>query len=116
MALSKDCLPCDDIAGFLSLPTVVRSPVVKKSTAAYLWKSFESKIRPSLLLVTPKPCFVPSEVTACSTMLGLPSTRFTTSCSQPEDLVKTRIDFWLLARIVAGREAVAATTAPVFTK
>src|SRR5947207_8482295 len=77
------------MGGFLSVPTVVRSPVVKKSTAAYLWKSFESNTPPSLLAVTLKPCFSPREVTAFSTLLGLSPIFFTTSCSKPVDLVKT---------------------------
>src|SRR5437868_10993538 len=115
MELRKDCLPCADIGGFLSVPIVVRSPVVKKTAAAYLWKSFESKTRPSLVQVTLNPCLSPSEVIACSTMLSLPPTRFTTSCSHPDDLVKTRTDFFLAAKMRDGMAAVAATTAPVFT-
>src|SRR6185312_14105207 len=115
MALRKDCLPCADIGGFLSVPTVVRSPVVKNATAAYLWKSLESKTRPSLVQVTLKPCLLPSDVIACSTMLSLPPTRFTTSCSHPDDLVKTRTDFFVPAKMCEGRAALAATTAPLLT-
>jgi len=48
MASSKDCLPCDDIGSasslFLSWSNL---RVVKKSTAAYFRKSFESKTPPS---------------------------------------------------------------------
>src|SRR6202022_2692322 len=51
-------------------------------------------MRPSLEQSTSKPFFLPSSVTAVSTMLSLPSLRFTTSCSKPEDLVKTRRDFF----------------------
>src|SRR5579871_34328 len=110
----SDCLPSGDIGGFLSVPGMVRSPVVKKSTALKLRKSFESKIRPSLLEVTPKPCFAPSEVTAWSTMQGLPADVFTTSCSNPDDLVKTRTDFLSEAKNSVGRERPIVATVAVF--
>src|SRR5437764_1766922 len=103
------------MGGFLSVPTVVRSPVVKKSTAAYLWKSFESNTPPSLLAVTLKPCFSPREVTACSTMLSLPSTRLTTSCSQPDDFVETSTDFLPAANNQFGKVILPAATHPVCT-
>jgi len=51
-------------------------------------------MRPSLEQVTSKPFLAPSSVTVVSQMLSLPSLRFTTSCSNPEDLVKTRRDFF----------------------
>src|SRR5439155_8630559 len=98
---------------FLSVPTVVKSPVVKKSTAAYLWKSFESKTAPSLVAVTSKPCFFPSVVIAASRMLGLALVVFTTSCSNPEDLVKMRTDFLPAANRPFGRTRLAPATAPV---
>jgi hypothetical protein len=55
--------------------------------------SEESKILPSLEHSTWKPCFLPNSVTTVSQMLSLPSVRFTTWCSKPEDLVKTNKDF-----------------------
>src|SRR5260370_35648799 len=51
-------------------------------------------MRPSLEQVTSKPFLAPSSVTVVSQMLSLPSCRFTTACSKPEDLVKTRTDFF----------------------
>src|SRR5882724_6212335 len=51
-------------------------------------------MRPSLEQVTSKPCLAPSSVTTVSQMLSLPSWRFTTACSKPEDLVNTRTDFF----------------------
>src|SRR6266853_5726 len=50
-------------------------------------------MRPSLEQVTSKPFLAPSSGTAVSQMLSLPSWRFTTACSKPEDLVKPRTDF-----------------------
>src|SRR6266478_8224036 len=50
-------------------------------------------MRPSLVTPALYPCRFPRSVTASSTMLGFPSTRFTTSCSHPEDFVKTRTFF-----------------------
>src|SRR5713101_2831405 len=50
-------------------------------------------MRPSLVTPTLYPCRFPRSVTASSTMLGFPSTRFTTSCSHPEDFVKTSTAF-----------------------
>src|SRR5713226_7743904 len=51
-------------------------------------------MRPSFEQVTSNPFLLPSSVTAVSTMLSLPSLRLTTSCSKPEDLVKTRRDLF----------------------
>src|ERR1700756_1418359 len=93
MEVSRVCLPAADIGGFLSVPGVVRSPVVKKNTAWCAWRSFESKMRPSLEHLTSKPCFLPISVIAVSQMLSFSPWRFTTACSKPEDLVKTRSDF-----------------------
>jgi hypothetical protein len=112
MASSKDCLPCDDIGGFKSVPVVVKSPVVKKSTAACFRKSFEWKTLPSLVAVTSKLCCFPSAATACSTMLGFPPVVFTTSCSKPEDLVKTRTDLLPAANSSWGNAKLAPTIAP----
>src|SRR5256885_9329141 len=92
MEVNKVCLPLAVIGGFLSVPGWVRSPVVKNKTLWKEWNSEESKILPSFEHWVAKPCFLPSSVTAFSTMLSLPSVRFTTSCSQPEDLVKTSND------------------------
>src|SRR5207253_8517068 len=39
------------------------------------------------------PCLFPSSVTVSSMMLGFPSTRFTTECSNPDDFVNTSTDF-----------------------
>src|SRR5882724_2564973 len=50
-------------------------------------------MRPSFVTPTLYPCRFPRSVTASSTMLGFPSILFTTSCSQPEDFVKTRTVF-----------------------
>jgi hypothetical protein len=47
-------------------------------------------MRPSLVQVTSKPFFLPISVMAVSAMLRLSPWRFTTWCSKPEDLVKTR--------------------------
>src|SRR4029077_19715023 len=113
IASSKDCLPCDDIGGFESVPVVVKSPVVKKSTAACFRKSFESNTLPSLVEVTSKPCFFPSTATAESTMLGLPPLIFTTSCSNPEDFVKTSTDFFSAANRHWGTAKLAPAAAPV---
>src|ERR1700730_5313591 len=55
-------------------------------------------MRPSFVTPTLKPCLFPRSVTASSTMLGFPSIRFTTSCSQPDDFVKTSTFFSLAAR------------------
>src|SRR5258706_3197698 len=60
-------------------------------------------MRPSLEQVTSKPCLAPSSVTAVSQMLSLPSWRFTTACSKPEDLVKTRTDFFCAENRRRGR-------------
>ena len=109
MASSSFCLPSGDMGGLPSVPIVVRSPVVKKTTAAYLWNCVSSKIRPSFVTPTWNPCLSPRAVTASSTMLGLPSTRFTTSCSKPEDFVKTSTDLCG----AAGRRLPSARPAPV---
>src|SRR2546423_1430327 len=47
-------------------------------------------MRPSFVTPTLNPCLFPMSLTTSSTMLGFPPTLFTTSCSQPEDFVKTR--------------------------
>src|SRR5258708_38692440 len=88
------CLPLGDIGGLPSVPSVVRSPVVKNTTPAYEWSSFESKIRPSLVARTLNPCLFPRSVTVSSTRLGFPPTLFTTSCSQPDDFVNTSTDLF----------------------
>src|SRR5258708_6138884 len=88
------CLPLGDIGGLPSVPSVVRSPVVKNTTAAYEWNSFESKIRPSLVTPTLNPCLFPRSLTVSSTRLGFPPTLFTTSCSQPDDFVNTSTDLF----------------------
>src|SRR5260370_39121294 len=51
-------------------------------------------MRPSFVTPTLNPCLLPRSLTASSTMLGFPSTRFTTSCSQPEDFVNTSTDLF----------------------
>jgi hypothetical protein len=66
-ASSNACLPCGVMGGFPSVPGLVRSPVVKKNTAACFRKSLESKIRPSLEALTSKSCCSPRTVIACST-------------------------------------------------
>src|SRR5215471_16711659 len=114
MARSSDCLPSREIGGFLSVPGVVRSPVVKNRTAACLRKSPESKTRPSLVAVTSKPCFVPSKVIPCSTMLGFPSILFTTSCSKPDDFVNTSTDFFSEPKKFVGRAILAPVIAVAF--
>src|SRR5262249_54360088 len=81
------------IGGCLSVADSSKSPVVKKKTAPNPAKSLESKMRPSFEHTTLKLFFFPSSVTAFSTMLNFPSTRFTTSCSHPEDFVNTSTDF-----------------------
>src|ERR1700746_634073 len=50
-------------------------------------------MRPSLVQVTSKPFFLPSSVMAVSARLRFVPWRFTTWCSKPDDLVKTRRDF-----------------------
>src|SRR5216684_653474 len=55
-------------------------------------------MRPSLVTPTLYPFRFPKSVTASSTMLGFPSIRFTTSCSHPEDFVKTRTSFSFAAK------------------
>src|SRR6266478_9035845 len=50
-------------------------------------------MRPSLVTPTLYSCRFPRSVTASSTMLGFPSILFTTSCSHPEDFVKTSTVF-----------------------
>src|SRR5579863_6831714 len=87
------CLAATDIGGFLSVPSSVRLPVVKKKAAPNDLKSAESNILPSLVHSTWKPCFLPISVATFSQMLRLPLVRFTTWCSKPEDLVKTSNDF-----------------------
>src|SRR5213595_629574 len=47
-------------------------------------------MRPSFVTPTLNPYLFPMSLTTSSTMLGFPPTLFTTSCSQPEDFVKTR--------------------------
>src|SRR5260370_16930748 len=47
----------------------------------------------SFVTATLNPCLVPSSVTVSSMRLGLPSTLFTTACSNPEDFVNTSTDF-----------------------
>src|SRR5215469_14911486 len=114
MAWSRDRLPSGDNGGFLSVPGVVRSPVVKKSTAACLGRSLESNTRPSLVAVTAKPYFLPSEVIVCSTMLGLPSMVFTTSCSKPDDFVNTSTDFFSAPKKSVGKAILAPAMAAAF--
>ncbi len=46
-------------------------------------------MRPSFVTCTLNPCLAPRALIASSTMLGCPPTRFTTSCSQPDDFVNT---------------------------
>src|SRR5260370_17511434 len=50
-------------------------------------------MRPSFVTPTLNPCLFPSSVTVSSMRLGLPSTLFTTACSNPEDFVNTSTDF-----------------------
>src|SRR6266481_1915455 len=116
MVSRRVCLPAGDIGGFLSVPDCVRSPVVKNRT---LWKelnSGESKILPSFEHCVWKPCFFPSSVTVVSTMLSLPSVRFTTWCSKPEDLVKTSSDLEEGEASGFGRVIAAPASAAVFRK
>src|SRR5262245_40444090 len=87
------CFPASVIGGFLSVPVSVKSPVVKNSIAPNPAYSLDSKMRPSFEHCTSQPFFLPISVTAVSQMLCLPSTRLTTSCSQPEDFVNTSNDF-----------------------
>src|ERR1700690_1128993 len=54
-------------------------------------------MRPSLVALTSNPYFAAKPRTHRSTTLGFPGVVFTTSCSQPEDLVKSRTDFLLAA-------------------
>src|SRR6266849_127336 len=51
-------------------------------------------MRPSLVTPALNPCLFPSSLMVSSTMLGLPPTLFTTSCSQPDDFVKTSTDLF----------------------
>src|SRR5258708_40327961 len=51
-------------------------------------------MRPSLVKPALNPYSFPSSLMASSTMLGLPPTLFTTSCSQPDDFVKTSTDLF----------------------
>src|SRR5713101_7988204 len=110
------CLPAGDIGGFLSVPSSVRSPVVKKKAAPKELNSAESKILPSLVHSTWKPCFLPISVATFSQMLRLPSLRFTASCSKPEDLVKTSRDFEEGSANELGREIAAPARAVVLRK
>src|SRR6267142_3620651 len=66
-------------------------------------------MRPSLVTPTLYPCRFPRSVTVSSTRLGFPSIRFTTSCSHPEDFVKTRTVF----SFAAGSRFESASPAPV---
>src|SRR5690242_7534895 len=116
MASRSFWLPSWDMGGLPSVPMVVRLPVVKKTTAAYLWNCVSSKIRPSLVTPTWNPCLSPRAVTASSMMLGLPSTRLTTSCSKPEDLVNTSTDFCGATGRRFARASPAPVTAAVRTK
>src|SRR5471030_2661349 len=85
------------MGGCLSVPSVVRSPVVKKNVAAYECSSGESKIRPSLVALTSNPYFAPNPRTHFSTTLGFPGEVFTTVCSKPDDLENSKTDFLLAA-------------------
>src|SRR4029077_11093878 len=102
------------MAGFLSVPDSVRSPVVKNNAAWKERNSEESKILPSLEHSTWKPCFLPDSVTTVSQMLSLPSVRFTTWCSKPEDLVKTSKDFAEGVAVDIGNVTAAPARALVF--
>src|SRR5260370_351555 len=51
-------------------------------------------MRPSLVTPALNPCLFPSSLTVSSTRLGFPLILFTTSCSQPDDFVKTSTDLF----------------------
>src|SRR4051812_40981272 len=84
------------MGGFLSVPSSVRTPVVKKMTAAYSRNSLESKSRPSLLAVSSKLLASEKFRRAVSIMLGLPFSSLIAACSKPDDFVN-RSTFFLLA-------------------
>src|SRR6266702_1716567 len=54
-------------------------------------------MRPSFVTLTLYPCLFPSSFTVSSTILGFPLILLTTSCSNPEDFVNTRIDLLVAA-------------------
>src|SRR5437588_6824885 len=66
-------------------------------------------MRPSFVALTLNPYLFPISLTASSTMLGFPPILFTTSCSHPEDLVKTRT----VLRLAPIKRFESASPAPV---
>src|SRR5713101_2217735 len=66
-------------------------------------------MRPSFVTLTLYPCLFPSSFSVSSTILGFPLILLTTSCSNPEDFVNTRID----SLVAASKRFESARPAPV---